>query len=536
LVPGAQGRSGSEDLVLQVGSYVPKTPFWRHQKEAFDKSAELPNFAYLMEQRVGKTKPCLDRTALWYERGLLDALVVVALPAGVHLNWLTDEIPAHLPDRIPRMCVEWRSKRASTKSFKDELDRLVRFEGLAVLAANGGAVITKAFAEFMVRFLKARRVHLVGDETSLLFPRPGTDRAKAMASFGRHPRVVMKSILDGTPEDESPFHLYQQFSFLSPTILGYTSFFAFKQRYGVWKRGYNQATQREYPILEEHQNLEELRDRIAPVSYRISRREAFPDMPEQVVSPLRFELSEEQARVYNTLADEYEAELRDGHRVEARHVLVRYLRLQQVASNFWPSERIPALCTACGGDGCATCEFLGAVEVRTPLRVVDPKVNPRLRVLEDQLTRTREPFIVWCRFTKDVDDAIAACARAGVPTVRYDGLVPPDEKAANKLAFQTGGADALVGNPTSGGRGLTLKRARTVFNYSGFFSLLVYLQGNDRGEDTSLDVRRGDRGTSIVNLLARGTVDEDMDEAHARKADVASIVKGRPRVFRRIET
>ncbi len=117
-----------------------------------------------------------------------------------------------------------------------------------------------------------------------------------------------------------------------------------------------------------------------------------------------------------------------------------------------------------------------------------------------------------------------------ISAVRYDGSVSPEGKLANKLAFQSpSGPIGFIGNPTSGGRGLTLKRARLIFNYSHFFSLLVYLQGNDRGEDTSLDARKGDTGTVVVNLLALDSVDEDIDEAHSSKKSVADLIIDRKR-------
>lgn len=532
--------------------YLPKTTPWVHQAEAFAISADLPNYAYFFEQRCGKTKPVIDKTAYQFERGEIDALLVVALPSGVHRNWITDEVPAHLPDRIPRMCVAWDSRRAGTKKdskgrviprhkgYAEALESLIRFPGLSILTANGEALRTRAFDDFMKRFLRARRIHLVGDETTLIMKSKSTDMASAMRAYRKHPSVLFAAIMDGTPVGEGPFDLFSQFLFLSPAILGYTSFFAFKQRYASWTKDYrwDEAKQErvEYPVLEAYQNLDELYEKIRPVSYRITRKEAFPFMPDQVVVPVRFELSDEQVRVHDRLAEEYEAELRDGTRVTAAMVLTRQLRLQQVASNFWPSVRTPTLCGLCSGDGCEACDMVGAVVVETEAKVIDPRHDPRLEALDDQLSRTREPFIVWCRFTRDVDAAMEACIRRGINTVRYDGKVTPDCKAANKAAFQSGQADALVGNPTSGGRGLTLKRARTVYNYSHFFSLLVYLQGNDRGEDTSLDVRKEHRGTCVVNLLAVGTVDEDIDEAHRAKASVADVILKRPRgeMFRRI--
>jgi hypothetical protein len=549
-------------------TYEPKTAPWKHQAEIFPTSSRLPLFFYQWEQRVGKTKPVIDTIAFWYEHPaghVIDALLVVAMPGGVPANWVTDELPAHLPDRIDRMMIVWDAKKTKTKAFQGWLEALLNFHGLAVLAVNGEAVTTKAFNDFAVKFLRRRRVLFAADETTLIMKTPGIARTRAMHAYGRllnkeiarsplealtddrakaiigaGPGVVIKAIMDGTPVGEGPFDLYAQCMFLSHRILGYTSFFAFKNRYAKFTKGYRfdpvKQQKVEYPVLEEYQHLDELATHLAPWSSRITRKDAFPNMPPQVIIPVRFELTDEQRRVYDSLRDQYEAELRDKSIVTASHVLTRQLRLQQIASNVWPGEKGYAMCS-CDGAGCEICDGVGAVEVQSKPRIIDPKHDARLECFEDQLSRTSEPFIVWCRFTRDVDQVLAVCEAKGVTAVRYDGLVSKEDKALNKAAFQSStGPQGFIGNPTSGGRGLTLKRAKTVYNYSGFFSLLTYLQGNDRGEDVSLDQTKGDRGTAIVNLLAIDSVDEDIDEAHTVKGSVADMLLARrargERVFR----
>jgi hypothetical protein len=506
--------------------YVPQTTPWKHQAEAFDRFKGAPYAAIIFEQRCGKTKVVLDIAAYRFERNEIDALLIVALPAGIPRNWASDEIPAHLPDRIPRMTVVWSATKAKTKKFQAELDTLIAFKGLAILAVNGEAIITRSFAEYVGRFLKARRAFVAADESSLLCKTPGTSRTRALHAIGRHPNVVAKAILDGTPAGEGPFDLYAQFMFLSWRIFGFTSYFAFKQRYAKWSKGFRwdptKNTNVEYPVLDAYQNLDELAAKMAPCSMRVTRRECFPNMPPQIFSRVRFELSPEQRRVYDQLRDQYEAELSDLTHITARHVLTRMLRLQQIAGNVWPGEKAYAICGACGGNGCPDCDGIGAIETRTPPKIIDPAHDPRLEALEDQLSRTNEPFIVWCRFIHDVDATFALTQRLGRSPVRYDGTVPPDQKAVNKKAFQTGKAGALIGNPTSGGRGLTLKSASTIFNYSHFFSIMTYEQGNDRAEDPTAA-----RGKAIVDLTAEDTVDDDIVEAHRAKKSVVDYVMER---------
>lgn len=515
-LPYAQNRRTPN---VPTTAYIPKTTPWAHQQAGFAKTSEMRNAGILWEQRCGKTKLIIDTAAYQFEQQTINALLIVSLPSGVHVNWTKDEIPTHLPDRIPRMVVTWNASRTKTKSFQEELKNLLSFKGLAILSVNGEAIITQTFRTYIALFLKQRKLMIAADETTLIMLHPGTQRSKAMLALSRHPNIKYKRIMDGTPAGEGPFDLYTQFSFLDPKILGFTSFYAFKQRYGQWSTGYNATIGREYPILEKYKNLEELSNNIAPHSFRVTRKEAFPNMPDQIFVPVRFELSTEQRRVYDQLANNYEAELRDMSTVTAHHVLTRLLRLQMVASNRWPAEKSFTICGQCESAGCEICDRVGAIETTTPTKVIDPLNNPRIEALKDQLTRTPDPFIVWCRFTTDVDDCMNLCTQMCRNPTRYDGSMGQDEKTQAREDFKAGRAGALVGNPISGGRGLTLKTAKTIFNYSGFFSLLVYLQGNDRAEDPLAQ-----RGTAIVDLIADSTVDDQIAEAHAAKKSVVDLI------------
>lgn len=510
--------------------YVPKTEPWLHQARTFVDSRDVPAHALLMEPRTGKSKVVIDTAAYQYELGAITALLIVAEPSGVPRNWATDEIPAHLPDRVPRMVHVWDAARFARRATQEELERLLNFRGLAVLCVKGQAtILTQNFRRYCARFLKVRqRVMLVGDETTLFCKTPGSKQTKVMTAIADRPEVRFKRILDGTPALESPLDLHAQFRVLGPGLLGARTFAEYKARYAIYedRRVYDPKTgqSRAYPELQGFQDLEGLRDLMDAHSTIVTRRDAFPNMPAQVVCPLYLTLSREQRRVYDAIRSEHEAELGDGGLLTVTNVLTRYMRLQQIASNRIPSRRVLTFCPACRGDGCEGCDGLGALEAHEPERLVDPDNNPRLEALEDQLSRTREPFIVWCRFTGDVDDAFALCERLRLAPVRYDGRVSGEQKAENKRAFQEGRAGAFVGNPVSGGRGLTLRAARTIFNYSHFFSLMTYVQGNDRAEDPEAT-----RGTSVVDLVAEDTVDEDIALAHAAKQSLSDLLMKRKR-------
>ena len=86
--------------------YDYKTEPFDHQREALKDSWSAEFHAYFMEMGTGKSKVAIDNIGVLYEKGELNAVLIVA-PKGVYDNWVKGEIPLHLPDRIKRSVVRW---------------------------------------------------------------------------------------------------------------------------------------------------------------------------------------------------------------------------------------------------------------------------------------------------------------------------------------------------------------------------------------------------------------------------------------------
>jgi hypothetical protein len=511
--------------------YLSNTVPYAKQEEAFAAALSQHNtfgdkfFFLAMEQRTGKTPVAIGLMAYHYEQKHVDAALIVAMPSGVPRNW-ADEVDGceaegrlpRMPARIKRMVLVWRASDASKKSFQERLEQLLAFPGLAILAVNGEAVLTDAFRKFAPRFLRKRRVYAIVDETSLVIAWPGNKRTKVLN--GVRPLTEYRLILDGTPANEGPLSLYSQLGWLSPLILGQPTFLDFKHHYAEWEKrtAYDKATGRvrEYPAIKEdpdtgqkmYLHLDELKERLDGVSFICKRSDCF-DIPDRVYTPYRFELTPTQRAVYDRLRDEYEAELADGTSISAKMVLTRYLRLQQIISNFWPAEKTLDLCDECAGSGCEACDGLGAHVGYTSPKVVDPKRNSQAEALADVLATNRGPVIVWSRFTHDIEATLAEAKALGRTPVRYDGKIDADEKHHNKMLFQTGKADLLAANQAAAQRGLDLSEAQAHVYRSNTFSGLQREQTEARTE-----VAGRTKGTGIIDLTAIDTVCEDITLAH----------------------
>ena len=79
----------------------------------------------------------------------------------------------------------------------------------------------------------------------------------------------------------------------------------------------------------------------------------------------------------------------------------------------------------------------------------------------------------------------------------------------------------FVGNPSTGGYGLTLTAASTVVYYSNTYDLEKRMQSEDRAHRIS-QVNK----VTYIDMIAEGTIDEKIVQSLRSKIDIASEVMG----------
>lgn len=521
-------------------------PMWGHQQREFEESAHLAEYALWWEMRTGKSRVIVDTAAYQYEAGVINGVVIVAYPSAVHVNWAENEFPAYLPPRIPRKIVAWSSKRASTRAFRDDLDDLLVFPGLAVFTLNCEALTqARLLWPYLQKFCHKRKVLAVADEAQWLST-PSAKRTQRAEALAR--RAVSRRILTGTPVDESPFAAFAMCHFLHRGILGFTSAAAFRARYGQYeietdddgnpiiddmtglpKRAISYrfdpktGTHREYVRQVGYQNLDELRDKLLRIGSRVLRSDC-ADLPEKLYRTVTFDLPPAHRHAYNKLRDRYRVELDRGE-VNVLNPLVRLGRLAMLARGYWPDETIGAPCPVCEATGCEACHGTGIARVRAPREKL-PGESPALATLVDEvLALDGASVAVWCRYRWDVSDCVAALTAAGRQVVRHDGSVNGEDRLIARQSFQEGTVDTFVATPATAGIGVRLDRAEALLYYSNGFSLIQRRQSEDRAE--ALDRRRG---TLVIDLVARGTVDEHIVETLRNKRSIAEEVMGDPKI------
>ena len=194
-------------------NYKFKTKPYAHQLKALEISWDKKCFAYFMEMGTGKSKVLIDNSAMLYDHGKINGVLIVA-PKGVYKNWYSSEIPTHLPDHIEKNVVLWQAN--ITKQQQKNLNTL--FEtgtDLHVLIMNVESLSTKKGVDFAAKFINSHETLMAIDESTTI-KNPEAKRTKNIVELGKNAKY--KRILTGSPVTKSPLDLYKQCEFLDPWL------------------------------------------------------------------------------------------------------------------------------------------------------------------------------------------------------------------------------------------------------------------------------------------------------------------------------
>jgi len=301
-------------------NYKFKTKPYAHQLTALEKSWNKEEYAYFMEMGTGKSKVLVDNIAMLYDQGKINGALIIA-PKGVYRNWFSQEIPNHLPSHIQHKKVLWV---ASTSKAKDkEYQQLFKVDyDLHILVMNVEAFSTKKGLEFAEKFLRTHKTIMAIDESTSI-KTPTAKRTKAILALGKSAKY--RRILTGSPVTKSPLDLYTQCGFLHEELLGFYSYYAFRQRYAhMVTRNFGG---RQVQIVASYRKLDELSEKLKPFSYRVLKEDCL-DLPDKIYIKRIVELTPEQIKSYNSMKTMALA-LIEGQTITAPHVLTQMMRLHQ---------------------------------------------------------------------------------------------------------------------------------------------------------------------------------------------------------------
>jgi|TARA_R110000787_G_scaffold83999_1_gene180305 hypothetical protein len=457
-----------------------KTKPYGHQREAFYLSRDKEAFALLMEQGTGKTKVGIDNAAYLYGNGKITALVIIA-PNGVHRNWLSKEIPAHMPDWCPYKATYYYSGISAKDTAKFH-DIMAAKDCLKIFSFNCEAFVSSKAVAFMQSVLMSNDVLLIVDESSRI-KTPGAKRTKVITKFGKMAKY--RRIMTGTPVTKGPEDVFSQFRFLDHNILGYDSFYSFKARYCIMG-GFEQRQ------IVSYENIDELTRNIEGHSFRVLKKDCL-DLPEKIYQRHTVELSKKQRKLYDQLRKDFVVEM-EGEHLSAPEAITRLLRLQQIICGWFPTE-----------DGTVA---------------IDDK-NTRLSALLDLLPDIECKVIIWARFKRDIR---AIGEALGDKAVSYYGEVSNDDREVAVDRFQNDPeVRYFIGQPQSGGIGLTLTAAECAIYYSNSFDLETRMQSEDRCH------RIGTKNNvTYIDFESPKTIDTKIINALREKKNLADTITKDP--------
>ena len=471
--------------------YKFKTKPFDHQRNAWEDSWAADYYALFMEMGTGKSKVAIDTIGALYKAKKISAALILA-PKGVYDNWVKGEIPAHLPDDINRMVVRWTPSTA--KKFQDEMKELVYepFDGLKVFVMNVEALSTPRGTKAAYMFLVKNCANImVVDESTTIKNRKAT-RTKNIMMLAKDAKY--KRILTGSPVTKSPMDLFSQCAFLSAEALGFNSYYSFQNRYALVQK--RKMGNRAFQEIVGYRRLDELNQKLDGFSNRILKEECL-DLPDKMYIRRDVALTDEQKRVYTQMKKLALAKLENGELATTASVLTQIIRLQQICCGHLQPD-----------DG----------EIQT----LDSNRLKELMEITDEL---QGKAIIWASYTHDIQQIASALRdRFGPEAVAtYYGATEQDERQeiVNQFQDKANPLRFFVGQPKTGGYGITLTAANTVIYYSNSYDLEIRLQSEDRAH------RIGQKNkVTYIDLVSPQTIDEKILKALRGKIDLAGKVLG----------
>jgi len=409
---------------------------------------------------LGKTVQAL---ALLLERAERGPSLVVA-PTSVVSNWVA-ECAKFAPGLRPQI---YRGPGRATvlpKLGKGSL--LITSYAIAVRDAEALAAI--AFSTLIVDEAQSVKNAL-------------TQRFRAIRDLQADFRVA----LTGTPIENHLGELWAIFRLVTPGLLG--PWEQFRQRFAV-------------PIERHHDRARQtaLARVVRPFILRRTKREVAPELPARTEMNQSVDLSPAERRLY------------EAARIEV---------LESLAKG------------AGGGGGEEARQRIKILAALTRLRLLccHPRLvvegssagSSKLAALVDLLTELRDEghrALVFSQFTSFLDLARPLLAESGLRTLTLDGSTPAAVRDERVRAFQAGEADVFLLSLRAGGTGLNLTAATYVIHLDPWWNPAVEDQATDRAHRIGQE-----RPVTVIRLVARGTIEEQVLSLHEEKRQLAASV------------
>lgn len=473
-----------------------------HQLEALDVTYSLDTTGYLMDMGTGKSYVLINRATCAFMGGRINAVVIMC-PASVKGVWVA-QYENHCPIEYNMLVFDTNTTPKTLAAFltapTDKMKILVAaVEGLQVQLQGGKLYV------YLKQFLLHHNAEFVIDESDMI---KGHDSNRAENCVKLSKFAKRRVIMTGTPMSQGPTDLYMQFEFLNPEIISIGDFRSFRNRYCIMG-GYKDKS------IIGYDNLEELTDLIKPWIYECAKSEVL-DLPEKLYTKREVTLSKLQAAAYKEMVKESAIRIKDMKGVDldvvAENVLTEYAILQEITGGFlyYTTKSIDPITQK-------------SIKTRHTNEVVPIAQNAKIQELLAVVAKNpTSSVIIWARFTYEIESIAQALTEKygpGCCSVYYSGS---EDYAEETRKFNSKETRFMVANQASGATGNTW----VVSNLTIYFSNTFVWRDREQSEDRNH--RIGQKNAVLyVDLVATGTVDEDILQSLADKTSIITYVKSK---------
>lgn len=369
-----------------------------------------------MDMGTGKSRVAIE--LVYFRQSKIDRVIwfcPVSLKTTVYQEIVkhTDSVPYVFNDK--------------TNENSVPLGRMFYIVGIESISSSARIVFT-------ANRLITKDTFVICDESSYIKTHNAirTRRITAMADRCRY-----RLLLTGTPMTQGVVDLYAQMSFLSPKILGYTSFYSFAANHLEYSDKYPGM------VIRSH-NTAYLAAKLAPYIYQVTKDECL-DLPDKIYDARYFSMTREQYTEYELT----KAEILIDSDMDSYAIFKLFTKLQQISSGFLNTpkgiKRLP----------CKRLDILREIIQNIP---------------------GGEKVIIWCKYIeslRQIKDAFGDDC-----SVYYGGL--STQERDRELEQFRESRRFLCATMQTGGHGLTLTESAYAIFYENSFKYSDRIQAEDR--------------------------------------------------------
>lgn len=423
----------------------PEEDLLPHQIEGLTLAWGNASFFFAHDMGSGKSRSTLTLWDAYFQAGVIDEAWVIC-PNALIDNWI-EQIEKWTPQN-----------RAKIKVY-------------GVLSLSQGSLPAKLVKESHPRLA-------VAVDESQRIKNSQAKRTKVMHEVGKNAGFRLN--LTGTNITKGIEDLYSQYNFLDPDILGFKSFYSFRNRYCIMG-GY------ENKQIVAYQNINELMDAIRPYTHQVKDP---VKLPKQTPEIRHIEVAPEQKRLLSELKAQMSTEMA-GNRLSVQNVLSYYTRGAQILGGFFP---LP--------DG---------RNVRMP-------TNNKMDELIEIVRSTDLKIVIFCRYVPEANMIIEQLRDMGIGVRQIKAKDPNLQREVTEFRTDPD-VQCIVSTYDMGSLGFTLVEGKVLVEYSGTFNFEHSVQARKRIHRIGQEDE-----TKVIRLLARSKLDHAIKGIADRKQDIADFV------------